>query len=400
LVQILQDYPDLLKASLSCILPYLEKKKIFTRILNKVNKGTFSPKRRFRIKIARLLVKYKISTKNLLKRKPQTKEANFIDSKSNVECAINGQIFICCADIGAHNSIISNTVFQSLQLDSSQLDTKQSYNIRTATSTVTDAVLGQIVLQLTFHNAGNKNKQFINQSFLVLRPDYELEVPLLGTDFLGANAGEIKFQPNFKLFLNKKEINSTFSAPANIPKTCTTNARYQESSIMSSNCFPSAQPETEPLDISPGAQEDTHTTIHEFCAFVYQARFEKVARLVRNEHKHKKTPTLDVYKIICENYDDEYNNLLQRQSMMPEEDSTPANPELKVDIDHLDPDIKRKFLSIKNKYPQLYSTHKHHVGRFTGFTAEANIDPKINCRQKQCGRFLPKSAKVDLNAIF
>ena len=51
--------------------------------------------------------------------------------------------------------------------------------------------------------------------------------------------------------------------------------------------------------------------------------------LVRKEHEHKKTSTLDVYKIICENYDDEYNDLLQRQSMMPEEDSTPANPERK-----------------------------------------------------------------------
>ena len=86
--------------------------------------------------------------------------------------------------------------------------------------------------------------------------------------------------------------------------------------------------------------------------------------------------------------------------MMPEEDSTPANPELKVDLDHLDPDTKKQFLKIKNKYPKLYSTHKHHVGRFTGFTAEANIDPKINCRQKQRGRFLPKSAKDDLNRYF
>jgi hypothetical protein len=237
-----------------------------------------------------LLVKYKIVTETLLKRKPKTIEANFIDAKSNIECAINGQIFICCADTGAYNSIISNTVFQSLKFNSSQLDTKQSYNIRTATSTVQDAVLGQIVLQLTFHNAGNRNKQFIDQSFLVLRPVYELEVPLLGTDFWGANTGKIKFQPNFKLFLNKKEINSTFSLPARIPKTPAATSDYPESNIMSSNCFPSTQPGTEPSDISPGAQEDNQTTIHEFCAF------EKVALLVRNKHKHKKTLTLDVYK--------------------------------------------------------------------------------------------------------
>ena len=195
----------------------MKNKKIFNRIFKKLNKGDFFPNSRFRTKIARLLVRYDIAPKHLLKRKPRIIEANFSDAKSNIKCAINGQICICCADTGAHNSIISNKVFQSLKLDLSHLDTKQSYNIRTATSTVADAVLGQIVLQLMFHNAGNKNRQFINQSFLVLLPDYELEIPLLGTDFLGANSGEIKLNPNFTLYLNKKEINSTFSTTTNIP---------------------------------------------------------------------------------------------------------------------------------------------------------------------------------------
>ena len=156
----------------------MKDKQIFNHIFKKLNKGQFFPNSRFQTKIARLLVRYDIAQKYLLKRKPRTIEANFSDAKSNIKCAINGQIFICCADTGAHNSIISNKVFQSLNLDLSQLDTKQSYNIRTATSTVNNAVVGQIVLQLTFHIAENKNRQFINQSFLVLRPDYELEIPL------------------------------------------------------------------------------------------------------------------------------------------------------------------------------------------------------------------------------
>ena len=36
LVQILKDHPDLLETSLNCILPYLKKKIIFARILQKV----------------------------------------------------------------------------------------------------------------------------------------------------------------------------------------------------------------------------------------------------------------------------------------------------------------------------------------------------------------------------
>ena len=132
-----------------------------------------------------MLIKFHIADSHFLKRKPKTIEANFLDAKSNVQCAINGKPFVCCADTGAHNSIISNTVFSSLAINPAKLDTKQSYNIRTATSTVQDAVRGQIVLNLTFHNAGDGATQNIRQTFLVLRPNYELEVPLLGTDFLG-----------------------------------------------------------------------------------------------------------------------------------------------------------------------------------------------------------------------
>ena len=76
--------------------------------------------------------------------------------------------------------------------------------------------------------------------------------------------------------------------------------------------------------------------------------------------------------------------------MMPNEDSTPDNPELKVDLDHLAPDDAEAFSTMKKKYPALYSTHKHHVGLFTGWAAKAMIDPSVNCRQKKRGRFLPR----------
>ena len=86
--------------------------------------------------------------------------------------------------------------------------------------------------------------------------------------------------------------------------------------------------------------------------------------------------------------------------MMPNEDSTPDNPELKVDLDHLAPDDAEAFSTMKKKYPALYSTHKHHVGLFTGWAPKAIIDPSVNCRQKQRGRFLPATAKEDQDRYF
>ena len=55
---------------------------------------------------------------------------------------------------------------------------------------------------------------------------------------------------------------------------------------------------------------------------------------------------------------------------------------------------------MKAKYPNLYSTHKHHVRLFSGWAAKAIINTAINCRQKQRGRFLPQTAKEDLDRYF
>ena len=82
--------------------------------------------------------------------------------------------------------------------------------------------------------------------------------------------------------------------------------------------------------------------------------------------------------------------------MMPNEDSVPDNQELKVDLNHLNSETAEAFSTMKDKYPNLYSAHKHHVGKFTGWHAKAVINTAINCRQKQHGRFLPQLQKMIL----
>ena len=54
LVRILKEYPNLLKTSLKCLIPYLTNRKIFNRVFKKINEGEFVPNIRFRTKIARL----------------------------------------------------------------------------------------------------------------------------------------------------------------------------------------------------------------------------------------------------------------------------------------------------------------------------------------------------------
>ena len=62
-------------SAIHCLIPVLLNPKIFNRILKKWNK--FKPKRRFRIKIARLLVKHNIISNDLLRRKAKVIKVNF-----------------------------------------------------------------------------------------------------------------------------------------------------------------------------------------------------------------------------------------------------------------------------------------------------------------------------------
>ena len=87
-------------------------------------------------------MKYQLVGAHLQTSGAQTITANFSDAEANVSCFIKGIPYVCCADSGAHNSIISDETFQALQLDQNKLDKRQIFNIRTAKNTEMDAVQG------------------------------------------------------------------------------------------------------------------------------------------------------------------------------------------------------------------------------------------------------------------
>ena len=85
--------------------------------------------------------------------------------------------------------------------------------------------------------------------------------------------------------------------------------------------------------------------------------------------------------------------------MFPEEDGS-NNIETTVDLSHLDDQTTEMFTDIRRKYPDLYAQSKHDIGMFNGFEIHADIDPKLNCKQKQRSRFLPTAALQDLGKYF
>ena len=68
------------------------------------------------------------------------------------------------------------------------------------------------------------------------------------------------------------------------------------------------------------------------------------------------------------------------------------------DLSHLSPEIRKRLESIFVTHKNLFSRSKHHLGKFVGFQAVADIDKnsKIKCRQAPRNKVLPPSCKQDL----
>ena len=84
----------------------------------------------------------------------------------------------------------------------------------------------------------------------------------------------------------------------------------------------------------------------------------------------------------------------EKKSIIPE--AGLKNPT--TNLSHLSSEIKQRLESIFAKHKNLFSRSKHHLGKFTGVQAVANIDKnsKINCRQAPRNNVLPPSCKQDL----
>ena len=151
--------PNLLKSdrylfdsAVQIILSHLTSNRVMKKYTKYWGDPSYRPNQRACKKVAKLLVKYKVVGNELLRTKPININANLADSDANVHCLMNGLHMTCCADTGAHNSIISDQTFNDLNLDKTSLDTQQRYNIKTATSLELDAVQGVIIVPLVFFN--------------------------------------------------------------------------------------------------------------------------------------------------------------------------------------------------------------------------------------------------------
>ena len=60
------------------------------------------------------------------------------------------------------------------------------------------------------------------------------------------------------------------------------------------------------------------------------------------------------------------------------------------------PELQTKMKGLIESYSDIFSRHKHHLGTFTGWKIQVEVDPSINCRQAPRNHVLPMSCKQDL----
>jgi hypothetical protein len=135
-------------------------------------------------------------------------------------------------------------------------------------------------------------------------------------------------------------------------------------------------------------KEQTEVNYDIFSSFVSNCRFEKIKQTIKKEGKVQ-----DVYSAAIRDFDEQYDHSFMQKAVIPSEE-----PDMSVSLDHLTDRQKAMLLPLQEKYKDIGSRGKHHVGTFPHWEADAQINESMNCFQKCRSHDLPDSAWEDLQA--
>ena len=98
----------------------------------------------------------------------------------------------CVLDTGSTFTLVPFTFWKTLKINPNKLNTSVHFNINSASHSNKNAVLGQIILDLSIKNVTG-DEQLIRQNCLILREELDLKLILLGNDFLISNSVNIGY---------------------------------------------------------------------------------------------------------------------------------------------------------------------------------------------------------------
>ena len=193
-----------------------------------------------------------------------------------------------------------------MNIDRKKLCTRQTYNIKTATTLEKDAIQGTVVLDLIVYNA-DKTTQTVRQPFLVLRPTHSLSIPLLGLDFLTNNQAVMSFTDSkFIVTVNGFKLSLSHTNPPMTKESLLPTYDTGVKSTVKSGTTRSNPPNHFSLS------GKSAVTLSEFNAFVRQNRMEKLSQAIRQDKKYEHAETIEIQQPILQDYEEQFGNLLQR----------------------------------------------------------------------------------------
>ena len=108
-----------------------------------------------------LLKKQDLINASWLLKPIETLVANSVDIGLMVNATIDGQTVCCILDTGSTYSLIPHKIWKLLKINPSLIDCSITYNINSASHTVTDAVLGHIPLSFQIANSNGETQSIV-----------------------------------------------------------------------------------------------------------------------------------------------------------------------------------------------------------------------------------------------
>ena len=224
---------------------------------------------------------------------------------------------------------------EQIKINENKLNTSVHFNINSASHSNKDAVLGQIVLELTISNM-NGDVQVLKQNCLILRPELELQLVLLGNDFLHSNSVNISNSSSSvqtTISINSELVPlltdkikayslypSSFLANSHLSEENTNNLTKSDDSEA---CVHSESP-TETVEEQQNATQFFHlnpdfemTSINSFLQDCKAAKY-----------KHSNHQDVTSYSVHQTNLDDIVNAEFEKKSIIPDPGS--KNPSSKI----------------------------------------------------------------------
>ena len=332
---------------------------------------------------------------------------NYANKAPILQICLNSCNTSAILDTGSTFSLIPYSIWQKLNINKNQLDQSVQFNINSASHNNPDAVLGRLHLNINIRDKHGV-EQTILQNCLILRQHLDLAFVLLGNDFLKQNSVNISYHSSDVqplISINNKEvtllssspsdqsyfISSCLALPQNVPDPIE-RFHIPEPPERSRIPTPVSDP-IESLDLPslnlPTSDQlfhpDPDNNIKDIESFLQECKISKYKSYQQDLNVYSMQP-VSLENMIEQNF--------EKKSIIP--DAGLKNPT--SNLSHLSPEIKQRLESIFATHKNLFSRSKHHLGKFVGFQAVANIDKnsKIKCRQAPRNKVLPPSCKQDL----